>query len=79
VCPSQIPLAHRFRLARGRVREATVAARKSGESRERHEQRQRRLRDEAAARQRAFEEVRARALPAARGSDGGDDKSGEAS
>jgi len=78
VCPSQIPLAHRFRLARGRFREATVAARKSDEARERHEQRQRRLRDEAAARQRAFEEVRARALPAARGSDGIDDKSGEA-
>ena len=64
VCPSQIPLAHRFRLARGRLRETDAAARKAEAARERHELRQRRLRDEAAARQRAFEAVRRQALGA---------------
>jgi electron transport complex protein RnfC len=67
VCPSQIPLAHRFRLARGRLREADAAARKAEAARERHELRQRRLRDEAAEQQRAFEAVRAQAVTAERG------------
>lgn len=67
VCPSQIPLAHRFRLARTRVRAATAATRKADAARERHELRLRRLQEEAAAKQRAFEDVRTRALAAERG------------
>jgi electron transport complex protein RnfC len=77
VCPSQIPLAHRFRLSRGRLREADSAARKAEAARERHEQRQQRLRDEAAEQQRAFEAVRAQALTAERASETSGDTGGD--
>lgn len=70
VCPSQIPLAHRFRLARGRLRAAAAAARKANESRERFEQHERRARAAADREQRAFEEVRRKALHDARPDDG---------
>ena len=71
VCPSQIPLALRFRLARGRLREADASARKAEAARERHELRQQRLRDEAAEQQRAFEAVRGQALGTERSNDPG--------
>lgn len=72
VCPSQIPLAHRFRLARGRLRAADGAARDAEAARARHEQRERRLREAAAREQRDFEELRSKALAPDRGPDAGD-------
>jgi electron transport complex protein RnfC len=77
VCPSQIPLAHRFRLARGRLRASDAAARKAEAARERHELRQRRLLDEAARQQREFEAVRGQALAAERGSETSRDTAGD--
>jgi electron transport complex protein RnfC len=75
VCPSQIPLAHRFRLARGRLREADAMAYNAEIARERHEQREQRLRDAAAREQLEFEAVRNKALQA-RGSAGDSADSG---
>lgn len=62
VCPSQIPLAHRFRLARTRLREREAATAKATAARERHERRERRLREAAVAEQAAFDAARRRAL-----------------
>jgi Na+-translocating ferredoxin:NAD+ oxidoreductase subunit C len=72
VCPSQIPLADRFRDARRRLHEAAAMAKKAADARERHELRQRRLREAATAEQQAFESVRDRARRP------GDDSAGQA-
>jgi electron transport complex protein RnfC len=61
VCPSQIPLADRFRHARRRLNEAEALANKAADARERHELHQRRLQEAATAEQRTFESVRSRA------------------
>jgi Na+-translocating ferredoxin:NAD+ oxidoreductase subunit C len=61
VCPSQIPLADRFRDARRRLHEAAAMAQKAADARERHALHQRRLREAATAEQQAFESVRDRA------------------
>jgi electron transport complex protein RnfC len=66
VCPSQIPLAHRFRRARSHLREADAAAQKAAAARERHQRHEQRLSDAAAAEMRAFEDVRNRVRPAGR-------------
>ena len=70
VCPSQIPLADRFRHARRRLNEAEALANKAADARERHELHQRRLQETATAEQRTFESVRSRARPPGDGSAG---------
>jgi len=74
VCPSQIPLAHRFRIARDRLRAADAVASKAGEARERFLRHELRRQESAAAEQRAFEAMRAQsqaADPAPRTPSGG--------
>jgi len=61
VCPSQIPLADRFRDARRRLNEADAMAARAADARQRHETRTHRLLEAAAAEQQAFESVRNRA------------------
>ena len=60
VCPSRIALADRFRDARRRLNEADAVTARASDARERHELRQRRLQEAAAAEQQAFESVRSR-------------------
>ena len=61
VCPSQIPLADRFREAKRRLQEAEAMTKKAADARERHELRQRRLQEAATIEQETFESVRGRA------------------
>jgi electron transport complex protein RnfC len=61
VCPSQIPLALRFRVARHRLREVEAGARRAAAARERHGQRERRQREAAAAEQASLEALRRQA------------------
>jgi electron transport complex protein RnfC len=70
VCPSQIPLADRFRHARRRLNEAEALASKAAAARERHELHKRRLQEAATAEQQAFESVRSRARRPGDGSAG---------
>jgi electron transport complex protein RnfC len=66
VCPSQIPLAARFRDGRQRVRQRDLAALRAAAAKSRYETREARLREAAAAERRAFDDARERA----RGGDG---------
>jgi electron transport complex protein RnfC len=66
VCPSQIPLAWRFREGRRRAREIEAAAPRAAEAKARFEQREARLLEAAAAERRDFDAARERA----RGGDG---------
>lgn len=61
VCPSQIPLALRFREAREWLRERERTAHRAALARTRHERRERRLQEAAAAEQAAFDAARQRA------------------
>jgi len=61
VCPSQIPLADRFRDARRRLTGVEAMAQKAADARERHELRKRRLQEAATTEQQVFESVRDRA------------------
>ncbi len=61
VCPSQIPLAWRFREARRHLQEREQATRRASAARTRYERRERRLREAEAARQQSFEAARAAA------------------
>ena len=63
VCPSQIPLAARFRDARRRLDEADATAQKAADARDRHAAHTRRLHEAATAEQQAFEDVRNRVRP----------------
>ena len=67
VCPSQIPLALRFREARARLREAEAAAERARRARVRFERHERRREAAAAAEQQAFDAARERALRQADG------------
>jgi Na+-translocating ferredoxin:NAD+ oxidoreductase subunit C len=70
VCPSQIPLADRFRDARRRMQEVEATTNKAAAARERHELRERRLQEAATAEQRTFETIRNRARQPGDGSTG---------
>jgi electron transport complex protein RnfC len=61
VCPSQIPLAQRFREARARLREREAAAARATAARDRWERHERRLEETAQLERRAFDAARARA------------------
>ncbi len=61
VCPSRIPLTSRFRAARVEAQARLVELQRAAESRQRFEQRERRLAAQADAERRAFEEARRRA------------------
>ncbi len=61
VCPSQIPLADRFRHARRRLDEAEALANKAADARERHELHEHRLQEAATAERQTFDSVRSRA------------------
>jgi electron transport complex protein RnfC len=61
VCPSQIPLASRFRAARRTLRIADEAARRASAAKASYERREQRLRATAAAEQQALDAARSRA------------------
>jgi electron transport complex protein RnfC len=61
VCPSQIPLALRFREARAKLRDREAATARAAVARERFERHEHRLHEAALAEQQAFDAARARA------------------
>jgi electron transport complex protein RnfC len=72
VCPSQIPLTERFRVARIEQRVLEVETRRAAAARERYERHEQRLHAQALEEQRAFDAAReaARAQPKRRPNDG---------